>query len=74
MRNAIRRVLFETRLGDLLLRGLERVAGLALVDVGEIEGERYGATAAGVAALGRDRSVGMSGDRPARRVGGVERV
>ena len=51
MKRTIQRVLFETAIGDWLLRALERVAGLALVDVGEIDGERVRATT-----LGRDRA------------------
>ena len=37
MKRMIHRVLFDTRPGDLLLRLIERVAGVALVDVGELD-------------------------------------
>lgn len=33
----VKRFLFETRAGDLFLAALERWAGLAVVDLGEIE-------------------------------------
>jgi len=43
----VKRILFETRLGDWLLRAFERLTGLGLVDVDEIDGERVRATAMG---------------------------
>ena len=33
----LRKLLFETRLGDALLAGLERLAGLAVVELGEVQ-------------------------------------
>ena len=74
MRRALRRVLFETRIGDLLLRSLERVTGLALVDVGEIEGDRYGATAAGIAASSRVVLSQRDPPRSMGKIGGRGRV
>jgi len=47
MRRTIRWLLFDTRAGNLVLRALERAAGLALVDLSEIDGERVRATALG---------------------------
>jgi hypothetical protein len=38
--------LFDTRPGDLLLRVLEQIAGLAIVEVGDLD-YRVGATAKG---------------------------
>jgi hypothetical protein len=37
----VKRFLFETRLGDLVLRTLERLTGLALVDLEELESWQY---------------------------------
>ena len=51
MKRWIRWALFDTAIGDLVLRALECVTGLCLVDVAEIDGNRWGATA-----LGRDRA------------------
>ena len=39
----VKRFLFETRLGDLVLRALERLTGLALVDLQDLESWEYGA-------------------------------
>ena len=38
----VKRWLFNTRLGDLVLRAFERLTGLALVDVKDLEDWRYG--------------------------------
>jgi hypothetical protein len=38
----VKRFLFETRLGDLMLRTFERLTGLALVDLKELESWQYG--------------------------------
>ena len=40
----IKRFLFETKLGDLVLKALERLTGLALVDLEVLEDWRYGIT------------------------------
>jgi hypothetical protein len=34
--------LFETKLGDMVLRAFERLTGLALVDLQDLEGWEYG--------------------------------
>ena len=74
MRNAIRWWLFETRSGDLLLQVLERTVGLALVDVGEIEGERLGVTATGIAASSRVVLSQRDSPRWTGKIGGRGRV
>ena len=38
----LKRFLFETKLGDLVLRLFERLTGLALVDLEVLENWRYG--------------------------------
>lgn len=48
MKRMIRWLLFDTRAGDLVLRALECVAGLALVELSEIDGERVRATELGL--------------------------
>jgi hypothetical protein len=50
MKRTIAWFLFDTRPGDLLLRALEQVAGLAVVEVGEIADVEIAATAKGRAA------------------------
>ena len=37
----VKRFLFETKLGDLVLRAFERLTGLALVDLEELESWQY---------------------------------
>jgi hypothetical protein len=37
----VKRFLFETKLGDLVLRVFERLTGLALVDLEELESWQY---------------------------------
>ena len=53
MKRTIRTFLFDTRAGDLVLRALERIAGLAVVDVGEIADPHIAVTAKGRAAAKR---------------------
>jgi len=50
MKRTIRWLLFDTRAGDLVLRALEWVTGLALVELGEIADVKVVATADGKAA------------------------
>jgi hypothetical protein len=38
----VKRFLFETKLGDLVLRAFERLTGLALVDLKVLESWQYG--------------------------------
>ena len=38
----VKRFLFETRLGDLALRAFERLTGLALVELQDLEDWHYG--------------------------------
>jgi hypothetical protein len=38
----IKRFLFETKLGDLVLKAFERLTGLALVDLDVLDSWRYG--------------------------------
>jgi len=38
----IKQFLFETKLGDLVLKAFERLTGLALVDLGVLESWQYG--------------------------------
>ena len=38
----VTRWLFETKLGDLVLRAFERLTGLALVDLQDLESWEYG--------------------------------
>ena len=58
MGKGLREFLFGTRLGDRVLRATERATGLAVVDLAEVEGERYGVTPAGRAALDAARGKG----------------
>jgi len=58
MGKGLREFLFGTQLGDRVLRGVERATGLAVVDVAEIEAERYSVTPAGRAALDAARGKG----------------
>jgi len=44
----VKRFLFETRAGDLLLQLFERLTGLGLVRLEEIDGERVRATEFGL--------------------------
>jgi hypothetical protein len=38
----LRKLLFETTVGDWMLRAFERLTGLGLVELGELESWQYG--------------------------------
>jgi len=58
-----KRILFDTKVGDKALAALERRAGLSVVEVEELQEQRYGATAKGRDAVREGRRDSARDDR-----------